>query len=300
MPRTISRRHFCWSLMGAGFPARLFCNGPVNLERRYRADASILVLSVPLFHRSDVGGGSVVWREPANSTNGKIRRNLEFLGYSKPDRAAGLNRLGFIQETSGDNTTYFGLMSSSPEESMEAARKSLKSDKKDVAFTAIDGRIAPSSVETLTATFLAPGRMSVEGREELVGRARRALGEAVKKAPDFDPRRTAAQPFLHSLAAALIDGGNRTTHFTFSGRLYRLLIESSPDPQATTVFRERKLLPNTGTVVRVSGRLRREAGGKESKFRVWVEQGAAHPIPLRIEYRPRSYLRLTFEVVAPA
>jgi hypothetical protein len=305
MPSEISRRLFAWSLLGLAFPFRLRPDAPVSLERRYRADAAILLLSVPLFHRSDVGGGSVVWSEPANGGNGKPHRTLEFVGYSNPARAAGLNRLGFIHETSGgdasgrDEATYFGLMTSSPEESMEAARKSLKSDKKDAAFTAIDGRVTAGAVETSVATFLAPSRLSVEGREELVALARRALGGAVKKPPNFDPRSTATQPFLHALAEALIRGGPRTTNYTFRGRLYRLLLESSPDPEATALFRERRLLPPTGTVIRVSGRLRREAGGKESKFRLWVEQGAAHPIPLRIEYRPKSYLRLTFEVVAP-
>jgi hypothetical protein len=305
MPSRISRRRFAWSLLGAACPARLLCNEPVSLERRYRADASILLFSVPLFHRSDVGGGSVVWKEPANTANSKVRRTLEFVGYSNPARAAGLNRLGFIQETSGsdgngrDEVIYFGLMSSSPEESMEAARKSLKSDKKDAAFTAIDGRIVPGSVETSVATFLAPARLSVEGRDELVARARRALSGAVKKAPDFDPRRTASLPFLHSLAAAIIGGGPQTTHFTFSGRLYRLLVESAPDPEATAVFRKHGLLPTTRAAIRVSGRLRRAAGGKESRFRVWVEEGATRPIPLRIEYRPKSYLRLVFEAVVP-
>jgi hypothetical protein len=41
--------------------------------------------------------------------------------------------------------------------------------------------------------------------------------------------------------------------------------------------------------------LRRVDGGKPIEFRLWIEEGAAHPLPLRIEYQPKSYLRLTFE-----
>jgi hypothetical protein len=48
-------------------------------------------------------------------------------------------------------------------------------------------------------------------------------------------------------------------------------------------------------VVRASGKVQREAGGKETQFRIWVEEGNRRPIPLRIEYQAKSYLRLTFE-----
>ena len=51
-------------------------------------------------------------------------------------------------------------------------------------------------------------------------------------------------------------------------------------------------------VVRVTGRLRREAGGKETEFRLWIPSGAERPLPLRIEYQAKSYLRLVFESAA--
>ena len=51
-------------------------------------------------------------------------------------------------------------------------------------------------------------------------------------------------------------------------------------------------------VVRVSGKVRRVAGGKETEFRLWIAAGADRPLPLRIEYQPKSYLRLTFEAQA--
>src|SRR5580704_2508617 len=67
----------------------------LSLDRHYRADAQVLVLGVPLLHRTSVGGGSVQWREWSEA-NGGSQRLLEFLGFSSPERAAGLNRLGFI------------------------------------------------------------------------------------------------------------------------------------------------------------------------------------------------------------
>ena len=48
-------------------------------------------------------------------------------------------------------------------------------------------------------------------------------------------------------------------------------------------------------MVRASGTVQREAGGKDSRFGIWVEEGNRRPIPLRIDYQAKSYLRLAFE-----
>jgi hypothetical protein len=49
--------------------------------------------------------------------------------------------------------------------------------------------------------------------------------------------------------------------------------------------------------MRVSGTLQREHGGKPIDFRLWIEKDAPQPIPLRIDYRAKAYLRLTFEAL---
>jgi hypothetical protein len=58
------------------------------------------------------------------------------------------------------------------------------------------------------------------------------------------------------------------------------------------------LIAATVDAVRVSGRVRRQAGGKESRFNLWIADPAERPLPLRIEYQPKSYLRLAFEASA--
>jgi hypothetical protein len=67
------------------------------------------------------------------------------------------------------------------------------------------------------------------------------------------------------------------------------------DAKSTGYFRERGLIAGSAEVIRVSGRLRREAGGKETDFRLWIPGGGERPLPLRIEYQAKSYLRLIFE-----
>ncbi|HJZ96449.1 MAG TPA: hypothetical protein VKE70_08070 [Candidatus Solibacter sp.] len=272
----------------------------LNLERRYRADAQVLLLGLQLLHRENVGGGSVLWREFKDGSNTRL---LEFNGFSAPERAAGLNRLGFIREMvrsapdRGGECIYFGLMTASPEESADEARKALHSTTKEQIYSAIDGRIGSAEAETTTARFTAPAGVSGRQSAELVQRARRAL-ESAHPVVAPHPAHECCQSFLQTLAAMLESPGRNEGRYFYSGRPYRIRLSRSADPKATAQFRERGLLAASAEAIRVTGKVRREAGGKETDFRLWIPTAAERPLPLRIEYQPRSYLRLTFEAVA--
>ena len=266
-------------------------------ERRYRATAQILVLSLPLVRWPNVGGGSAVWRESAAAQDGALRL-LEFTGFSRPERAAGLNRLGFIREISrisSGESLYFGLMTASPEETAEEARRALHPKGKEAAYTAIDGRLRAGAVETVVAHFTAPATWSVANRDELIRLARAALATTPPRPLEGEARATTVRPFLETLAEMVRQSVPAEVRFAYAGRFYRMNLEKTPDAKATAYYRQRGLVSATGQVLRASGKLRRESGGKESNFRVWVEDGAARPLPLRIEYQARAYLRLIFE-----
>jgi hypothetical protein len=187
-------------------------------------------------------------------------------------------------------------MTSSPEETMDSARKALRPASGEVVFTAIDARLRAGAVDALVAQFQAPATAVVHNREDLIRSARTALDAAVRKPLEFDPRTTTALPFLHSLFDAYRRGANSTT-YTYGSRLYSLTLQRASDEPASAAFRQAKLLPPGGNAVRVSGKIR-AAGGKEYDFRIWLEAGASRPVPLRIDYRPKAYLRLTFEAVS--
>lgn len=278
-------------------------SGDSGPQRQYRATAQILVLGLPLVRWPNVGGGSAVWRESSQPRDG-VLRYLEFTGFSHPERAAGLNRLGFIREISraagsgGPESLYFGLMTASPEETAEEARKALNPKNKEAAYTAIDGRLAGGSVETVVAHFTAPAHWSVANRKELIQLARAALSMTPPRPPEAEGRDSAIHSFLETLADALRQPGKQDARFAYAGRFYRLTLESAPDPKVAAVFRARGLIAANTSVVRASGKVRREAGGKESTFRLWVPEGTAQSIPLRIEYQARSYLRLIFDAEA--
>ncbi|MBV8728945.1 MAG: hypothetical protein JO336_03960, partial [Acidobacteriia bacterium] len=83
--------------------------------------------------------------------------------------------------------------------------------------------------------------------------------------------------------------------YVYGARAYHLHLARTEDPKATAAFRERGLISANAEVIRATGLLRREGGGKDQNFRVWFEAGAPMPLPLRIEYQAKSYLRLVFE-----
>jgi hypothetical protein len=270
-----------------------------TMERRYRADAQILLLGLPIYHRENVGGGRASWREWHDGT-----RRLEFAGFSFPERAAGLNRLGFIRELSrtsvdgGAESIYFGLMTSSPEESADEARKALHSNAKEAAYTAIEGYIAPGNSETATAHFNGPAHLQGGQLAELEEHARQILTQTPRNSAALDASKAIPPPFLHVLASALRETAPTESRYTYAGRIYLLVLHRTSDEKAAGSFRQGGLLPPGRDVSRVSGTVRREAGGKPIEFRLWIEKDALRPVPLRIEYQAKAYLRLVFEAVA--
>jgi hypothetical protein len=279
-------------LRGAGrepltWAAQADAGAGTGTEWRYRADAQVIVLGISLLHRQGVGEGSASWREWTK--DGAAMKLLEFSGRSAPERAAGLNRFGFIQELSrtvegeGTESLYFGLMTSSPEDNAADAKKALHSTSKDAMYSAIDGHLTAGAIETTGAKFVAPARTTAADRSETMERARQALAGAQKRTAEWHSAEGAPLPFLHALAEALSRKGAGETQCAYNGRMYRLKVQKAPDGK-------------TPGVTRVSATLQRE-GGALNEFRVWVEEGSARPLPLRVEYQPKSYLRLTFEAI---
>jgi hypothetical protein len=307
--RSLSRRAFGRILAGAvvlpcgASPERLLRlawhagnSASLTLEHRYRCDAQILLFGMPVAHREGVGAGTVVWREFATGGAGRL---LEFNGFSLPERAAGLNRLGFLRELTrfqdgAADSIYFGLMTASQEDSADEARKALHSSAKEQAYSAIQGRVGNGETETAIARFTAPSAISSSRIAELEERAQDALAAAEVIAA-HEPSDGCSQSFLQTLAGLLLRPYREQAHYTYSGRRYLMRVTRCEDGKAAAYFHERGLIHRSTSAIRVSGRVRRETDGKETEFRVWVPEPAERPLPLRIEYRAKSFLRLVFE-----
>lgn len=269
----------------------------LNLANRYRVDAQVLLFSVPLLRRAGVGAGNIAWRE--GTTPGGPLRALEFAAWSIPGRAAGLNRLGFISErirladTGMAEAIYFGLMTVSGEESADEARKALHNSAQETLYAAVDAHVGRESMDTATAHFPAPSALSVNRRGELEAMAHHALSGVPRRSVDFKPGDAPPPPFLQAMAELLRRPDGTQGHYIYNGRLYTLHLRRSKDAKSTEYFRSHGLAK--GEAIQINGVLRRVTEGKPIDFRVWVEEGNPHPLPLRIDYQPKSYLRLIIE-----
>lgn len=297
--RNYSRRGFGGYLLALLHPLRTHAQkaqaatnpSPPMASRAYRCDAVILFLGMTVFRRAGVGGGEASLEETGE---GDTRRHTYFFaGGSDPKRAHGLNRLGWIRETvvaSGaapSSADYFGVMTSSPEESLEHARKTMEDPVSGrSAFSAVSGRnIAGRSRSAVTHFEYGSGAMWSD--RGLIDHAQSTFRGPVDWRETAWPNSPNQPPhtFLLSLATLL---KQRTKHaagrYVYNEQEYTLELDTLPAGKD-------RLVP-------VHGRIRNLCTGKETLFRVWLEAGSPSVVPVRIEYQARSFLRLTFEAVA--
>ena len=257
-------------------------------ECQYRARATVLMLSVPLLRRDEVGSG--YFRMAESLEAGKRELRLEFGAGSIPARAAGLNRLGIFEERiveSGsllESAHYFGFMTASNEKDLHEAQAALRRGGSG-SFSAIQGRIERGRVSNL---LLRVGGLTVGDwtKREVLTTEIRARLSAAGEAPATNSTRDEelCPPFLYAVSRAM-----RSTAETFSqrfvhnGKLHHLESE-----------RQRCAEPGVSELL---GRIQ-DGGRKElSTFRLWYATDHPEQGPLRFEFRPRSFLRLTFERV---
>jgi hypothetical protein len=254
----------------------------IAFQRRYRMDATILLLGAPLFTRQAAGGGyaSVEESRESSPNQGSTAIALQFAAGSSPARAHGLNRFGILREAVVERgeireLSFAGLMTRSREENFEQGRKALAADADGAECVVARGRTSGSTIETWIDIFAVSADCNWTNLSE-------TLCEALRHEPRTPARETAAGPattFLHAMRnAALCRESIVRRQFLHAGKLYWLETRRQPD----------RLLELAGAIHDLSG-------ARRAEFRTAYAAGDESGIPLRIEYRPRSFLRLTFE-----
>lgn len=265
---------------------------PRTRSRTYRCDAVILFLGISIFRRAGVGGGQASLEQTGEGAS--LRRTLFFAGGSDPKRAHGLSRLGWIREvvlgpdSSPSEAAYFGVLTSSPEESLEHARKSVAAPPSGRSiFSAVNGRnTAGHSRSAVTHFEYSAG--AIWSDRGLIEQAQSTFHADVNWRENSWPNLPNQTPptFLFQLATLLKQRTRRAVgRYVYDEQEYVLELEA---PQ-TGADRER-LLP-------VRGKIRNLRTGRETLFRLWLESGSDSIVPVRIEFQARSFLRLTFEAL---
>jgi hypothetical protein len=221
-----------------------------------------------------------------------MRRTLFFAAGSDPKRARGFSRLGWMREVvlgpvaAPSEISYFGVLTSSPEESLEHARKSAGDSGRSV-FSVANGRHAAGRSRSAVAHFeyASDAAWSDQG---LIDKAQSSFQGGVHWRETSWPNYSTAAPptFLHQIAT--------------------LFNERAPRASVRYVYNEQQYLleltahrPGRGDekLVRVAGKVRNLRTRSETTFRVWLEDVSGSILPARIEFQPRSFLKLTFTAV---
>ncbi len=177
-------------------------------SRSYRADAVISLLSVPIFSRAGVGSGFATYREARHA--GVTITTSRFGGGSDPQRARGLNRLGFIEEVVFEQAgqpveaAYFGFMTASPEEGLSEARHTLQNAKNSVPYIAAEGCVSATQFHSSKVRFAFPAQVTWEQRARMLREMRAQFHASSPELKDIAIRKSDwPGTFLDRIASAI-------------------------------------------------------------------------------------------------
>jgi hypothetical protein len=270
-------------------------------EYAYRVDATVLLLSVPILRRNGVGDARVALRQaPTTDENGPRRRlALEFAAASDPARAHGLDRMGWIREVVlekdgvAQRAGVLGIMSDSPEQTAEEARTALRNDPSVERLVAIDSSFSGGGehrTRSRVIRFQAP-RGNWTGGESLPDLARQSFQSCPASWKEAQwPGEAVPHTFLYALKRCLEPGGPRSSEYIWNQNRYAMHLQREADANASHEF--------SVPVDRIRGELENVTQNLRSlHFQIWIDRESPVPMPIRIEFQPRSFLRLTLEAV---
>ena len=246
--------------------------------RHYRVRAVITLLGVPIFTKDNVGGACAMNEQSADGVS-----IIQFVSGSWPEKLKGFNRFGMVQEIVREQagavteSTYLSYMTSSAEKNLDQARKSFSEQKASQSLSVAHGRAKPTSyasaLDHLTVpskyTWLDCPRLTAEIKDKLS-----PLNEAVADANQG----AAYQPFLHTVRKAF-ESKLSEQIFMHNAKLYRLRTKISSVPEGLLMV----------------AKIAEPGSNQESEFKVWYDPRDGSGLPLRFEFRPKSFLHLVFE-----
>ncbi len=256
-----------------------------RFARRYRVDATVLLLGMPLVTKSNVGGAYASIELGSNSESEHALRAgavaLQFAAGSWPERARGLNRFGIWREAVVERGAeppridFAGFMTDSREKSFEEARSSFVTSKPSAQAIMARGQVNSGAMRTWVERIDLPSGSAWTDSSAI-------LSEAIHRDP-LSPARQAESgectTFLYAMRnAGLAKEPERLQTFSHNGKNYTLETRRHPD-----------------NPLLVSGLIRDHLGARCSEFQTTYAPGDGSGLPTRIQYRPRSFLRLTFE-----
>jgi len=297
----ISRRGFAGcllaSLVGFSRASRAAQPEPAPSRRElrhYRADAAILLFGITIYRRSGVGGGQASFEQ--SGAGADLRQTFFFAAGSDPKRARGLSRLGWIREVvrgpanKPTEVDYFGVLTASPEETLEHARKAVTEPQAARSlYSSVSGHhtAGHSRSALVHFEFQADSNWS-DQRLVTAAQSQFQPDSAWRETSWPNAADRAPATFLYEFAALLRQRvPHATGQYIYNEQRYDLDLDANWPRAGAPADR----------LVQVRGRLRNQHMRRQTSFLFWVDDASHSIVPVRIQYQPRSFLRLTFEAV---
>jgi hypothetical protein len=275
----VSRRQILFGLAAFGWLAR--AAPAIVQKRRYRVDATVSVLGAPLITRQNVGTAFLLLHETDEADRRIVR--LHFAGGSNAERAHGIVYAGSMEESVIERchapvrANYFGFVTA-PDDHAEPVRRVAFEHKNSASFVAVEGHHEGGCARRARVCIVLPGQTWRDIPDLIAQMRSRFLSTSVAGQELFYPG-TVPATFLYTILAAVRSAQSRSAwSYVHNGHSYRLECDKAAEP---------------GGVQRFTGRIHDETSKQKSSFRLWLEPGS--DLPARIEFQPRSYLRITLQ-----
>ena len=256
---------------------------PAAAIRTYRADVVITLLGMPVFVRKGVGSAFAAIREAAEEQT-KVTA-LQFAGGANSERSHGVRCQGSIEEVVVEDrlsrAAYFGFVTRSTDESYDQARRRILNGPQGAGtYVVVAGFHSAGSARSERAVISLPDQCR-RGLSELVEQIRARFHTTDRIAAELHtPGVAAPGTFLYSVLLGLRSGAARFQNdYVHNARKYGLDLERTAD--------------QPGPLTRFTGRVRDLSTQKVSIFWLWLDVRSC--LPVRIEFHPRSYLRVTLQ-----
>jgi hypothetical protein len=262
-------------------------NGPAGPRavhtRRYRAQASVSLFSIPVLWRDDVGAACVSVEEAVCA--GRRTTAIQFCGGSWPQRVRGINRFGITQELIHEEagavveSNYMCFMTSSPEKNSDQAWHAFADRSRAMILAVARGVSTRTSYRAAFEHVPAPDGSTWMDCAQLIDLLRSKAVTFLDSAPSRNDTE-ACPTFLYAVRRAMANTPSQTQYqFMHNAKLYDLRTSQSASNGVTVL----------------AGHITEHGSRSESSFRLWFDPVDATGLPLKIEFQPRSFIRLTFE-----
>lgn len=255
--------------------------------RHYRVDVVVTLLGVPIFSRKAIGAAFASFREAAPGDRKIVA--LQFAGGANPERTHGFKYDGSMEEaivergSTRPQAAYFGFVThSSKDENFDQARQRVMNKTKPAGgYTAAQGVHTAGSARCEKSSVSLPDQR--RDLPELIQKIREGFHDSDHVATELHTSGdSAASTFLYSVLTALRSPESHSQiGYVHNATEYRLDWERATDQR------------DGSATTRFTGRILSASAHRISTFRLWHDNQTY--LPLRIEFQPRSYLRLNLE-----